>query len=200
METVELELDENGAPVSLEAGSWFVCFVPGLEKQWWHPFVHDKHKHVFAMRPEPEDKWTLFEPWWTRLLTATINSEQARKFLIWGARGDVLLVRETVPGHGSQVRGWMNCAALASYLLGRRYRVWTPHGLYLRLLQEANVCHVDVSKLLDSDLSNLASAQTRTVAACPNCSPDAPRPPGAPKPFCMECGRDFGKNLDPDQR
>jgi hypothetical protein len=89
LDIIKLDVDANGALVPLEAGSWFLCFVPGLDKQWWHPFVHRRHKHVFAIRPAGPDEWTLFEPWWHRLLTATIGSEQARKFLIWGARGDV---------------------------------------------------------------------------------------------------------------
>src|SRR5215831_10853955 len=144
----DLQVDRNGSPVTLEEASWYVCFVPGLQKQWWHPFVHKVHKHVFAIRPAGPDHWTLFEPWWHRLLTATITSEQARKFLLWGARGDVLLVREAIPGHGSQVRGWMNCAALVCYLLGRQYRVWRPHSLYKLLLREPNVSQVDVSLLL----------------------------------------------------
>ena len=33
METTELELDENGSPVTIEAAAWYVCFVPGLVKQ-----------------------------------------------------------------------------------------------------------------------------------------------------------------------
>jgi hypothetical protein len=192
-ETVELEIDENGAPVTLEPGSWFVCFVPGLERQWWHRFVHERHKHVFALRPEPDGDWTLFEPWWTRMLAATINAHQARKFLRWGSHGDVLLVREAVPGRGSQLRGWMNCAALASYLLGRPYWVWTPHGLYRRLLREPGVCPVDVSVLLKSDLSRFEPEGSRIVGACSHCTPDAPRPPGAVKPFCMSCGRDLAR-------
>ncbi|ALP53747.1 hypothetical protein Tel_11705 [Candidatus Tenderia electrophaga] len=111
LETIELEIDQDGSPVTLEVGSWFVCFVPGLQKQWWHTFVNKRHKHVFAMRPAGRGEWTLFELWWHRLLTAAITSEQARKFLLWGARGDVLLVREAIlyemrPGsrHGG-VRG-----------------------------------------------------------------------------------------------
>lgn len=192
LETIELEIDQNGSPVALEAGSWLVCFVPGLEKQWWHPFVNKRHKHVFAMRPAGNGEWTLFEPWWHRLLTATITSDQARKFLIWGARGDVLHVHEAIPGQGSQVRGWMTCAALASYLLGRKYWVWTPHGLYKLLLREPNVCRVDVTRLVATDDANLAKA-SRVIAACDECAPGAPkRRPGAPKPFCMKCGRDLG--------
>jgi len=190
-EVVTLQIDENGSPVTLEAGSWFVCFVPGLNKQWWHPFVHKRHKHVFAMRPVGKGEWTLFEPWWHRLLTATITSEQARKFLLWGARGDVLLVREAIPGVGSQVRGWMTCAALASYLLGRSYWVWTPHGLYKLLLREPNVCRVDVSALLTLDAGALTLG-SRVIMACHECAPDShKRRPGAPKPFCMKCGRDL---------
>ena len=144
----ELQVDHNGSLMTLEEASWYVCFVPGLRKQWWHPFVHKVHKHVFAIRPAGPDSWTLFEPWWQRLLTATITAEQARKFLLWGARGDVLLVREAIPGRGSQVRGWMNCAALVCFLLGRPYRVWRPHSLYKLLLREPNVSRVDVSLLL----------------------------------------------------
>ncbi|WP_159588896.1 hypothetical protein [Chelativorans xinjiangense] len=117
----KLQLNPDGSLVELEPGDWFVCFVSGIYKQWWHPFVHRRHKHVFAMRPAENCKWTLFEPWWTRLLTATITSEQAKKFLRWGALGDVLLVREAIPGNAGQFRGWMNCAALAAYLLGRPY-------------------------------------------------------------------------------
>jgi len=167
-----------------------VCFVPGLEKQWWHLFVDQRHTHVFAMRPAGPDAWTLFEPWWHRLLTATINSVQAKKFLLWGARGDVLLVREAIPGRGSQLRGWMNCAVLASYLLGRRYWVWTPHGLYKLLVREPNVCRVDVSALLEIDAGRLA-AGSRAIAACDACAPGAAQPAGASKPFCMKCGRDL---------
>ena len=189
LETIELGIDQDGSPVTLEAGSWFVCFVPGLRRQWWHPFVHKRHKHVFAMRPAGPGEWTLFEPWWRRLLTATITSEQARKFLLWGARGDVLLVREAIPGRGSQVRGWMTCAALASYLLGRSYWVWTPHGLYKLLLREPGVCRVDVSVLLTLDDADLAKG-SRVIAACPECS-GGRKPPGAAKPFCMQCGRDL---------
>ncbi len=143
-----LEVDHNGFVVTLEEASWYVCFVPGLQKQWWHPFAHKVHKHVFVMRQTGPDTWTLLEPWWHRLLAATITTEQARRFLLWGARGDVLLVPESIPGRGSQVRGWMNCAALVCYLLGRPYWVWTPHRLYELLLREPNVSRVDVARLL----------------------------------------------------
>lgn len=188
----QLRLNPDGSLVQLQPGDWFVCFVPGITWQWWYPFVHRRHKHVFAMHPAGGDRWTLFEPWWTRLLTATITSEQARKFLLWAAQGDVLLVREAIPGRGGQVRGWMNCAALASYLLGRPYWVWTPHGLYLRLLREPNVCHIDISALLDQDLSKLGTEGSRAVAACDECRDGRLKPrEGAAKPFCMNCGRDL---------
>jgi len=190
LDVTKLELDAYGSPVPIEAGNWLICFVPGLQKQWWQPFVHRVHKHVFAMRPAGPDAWTLFEPWWHRMLVATITSEQARKFLLWGARGDVLLVRESIPGHGSQVRGWMTCATLISYLLGRHYWVWTPHGLYKLLLREPNICRVDVSSLLTLDAAMLTEA-SRKLAPCDQCTPGAPKPPGAAKPFCMKCGRDI---------
>ena len=154
---VALDYDRHGSPVTLEAASWFVCFVPGLRKQWWHRFVHEKHKHVFAMRPEPSGSWTIFEPWWQRLLTATITAEQAQKFLAWAATGDVLLVREEIPGNGSQIRGWMNCAVLVSFLLGRGYWAWTPHRFYRQLARETRARAVDVSLLLTLDAKSLAT-------------------------------------------
>jgi hypothetical protein len=146
-----LETDEHGSPVSLEPADWLVFFVPGLQRQWWHPFAHKRHKHCFVMR-RGSTGYLLVEPWWHRMMISTLTATQARKFLIWGARGDVLLVREKIPGAGSQVRGWMTCAALTSYLLGRSYRVWTPHGLYRRLLQEQGVLRVNPLFLLQERL------------------------------------------------
>ena len=166
MDNINLMVDDNGSLITLEPADWFVCFVPGLLKQFYHSFVHSVHKHVFAMRPAGQGRWTLFEPWWHRLLTATITSEQAEKFLLWGSRGDVLLVREHIPGRGSQMRGWMNCAALCTYLLGRPYWVWTPHGLYNRLLREPNVCRVDVRALLRLGVDSINNWDSRTLHAC----------------------------------
>jgi hypothetical protein len=142
-----LDIDEHGSPVSIEPADWLVFFVPGLQKQWWHPFAHDRHKHCFVMR-RGSVGYILVEPWWRRMMISTLTAEQARKFLIWGARGDVLLARENVPGAGSQLHGWMTCAAFTSYLLGRSYRVWTPHGLYRRLLREPGVRRVNPFALL----------------------------------------------------
>ena len=143
-----LTVDANGSPVSLDEEDWLICFVPGLLKRWWHPFVHDVHQHVFAIRPAGRGRWTVFDPWWSRLLTATLDSDQARQFLRWAARGDVLRVRESIPGRSSQLCGWMTCAAQVSYLLGRPYRVWTPHRLFERLRREPNVSRVDMRALL----------------------------------------------------
>ncbi len=191
-EEVELKLNPDGSLVQLEPGSWFVCFVPPIAPEWWHRFIHPVHKHVFALRPAAAGEWTLFEPWWSRLLTATITTEQATKFLRWGARGDVLLVRESIPGRSSQLRGMMTCAALAAHLLGRPYWVFTPHQLYLVLVREPGVCHVNVAALLRADLSSLARSGTRVLRACEHCGPKgALRSPGAPKPFCMKCGMDL---------
>lgn len=131
-----LTLDANGSLIEIEAGRWFVGFVPPIDRQKWHKWFHHKHKHCFAMRYEGDDCWTLFEPWWTRLMVNTINNAQAKKFLRWCKRGDLLLVRESVPGSSSQIRGWMTCAALCAHLLGRPYMVWTPHQLYRRLVTE----------------------------------------------------------------
>lgn len=145
-----LDTDEHGSPVSLEPADWLVFFVPGLQRQWWHPFAHERHKHCFVMR-RGGTGYLLVEPWWRRMMISTLTAAQARKFLIWGARGDVLLVRENIPGAGSQVRGWMTCAALTSYLLGRNYCVWTPHGLYRRLLREQGVRRVNPLFLLGDE-------------------------------------------------
>lgn len=192
VESVELSLNPDGSLIRLNPGSWFVCFVPPIDKQWWHRFLYARHAHVFAIRPEREGEWTVFEPWWTRLLVATITTLQAAKFLRWGARGDVLLVREAVPGHSSQLRGMMTCAALAAHMLGRTYFVWTPHQLYLRMIREPNVCSVNVSALLTLDLDRLAETDSRLVAACDACAPGHHVEwPGAAKPFCMKCGRDL---------
>lgn len=189
---VGLRLNPDGSLVQLEPGSWFVCFVPPIAPEWWHPFFHPVHKHVFALRPAAPGEWTLFEPWWSRLLTATVTTQQATQFLRWGARGDVLLVKEAIPGKSSQVRGLMTCAALAAHLLGRPYLVFTPHQLYKVLVREPGVCHVDVSALLHMDLTTLSSANSRVVEACEFCDSDPPqRQPGARKPFCICCGRDL---------
>ena len=107
------------------------------------------------MRRGSDGGYMLVEPWWRRIMISTLTPEQARKFLIWGARGDVLLVRENVPGAGSQVRGWMTCAALTAYLLGRNYAVWTPHGLYQRLLRETGVRRVNPLFLLQERRAEL---------------------------------------------
>lgn len=191
-EEKKLHLNPDGSLVLLEPGSWFVCFVPPIEAEWWHPFFHRIHKHVFALRPERENEWTVFEPWWSRMVISTITTEQAKKFLEWGAYGDVLLVQEDVPGHSSQMRGMMTCAALAAHMLGRKYFVWTPHQLYLRLLCEPNVCRVDVSALLKNNLGTLVTAGCRKVQACSKCFPGGEHPrEGAAKPFCMKCGMDL---------
>ena len=84
----------------------------------------------------------------------------------------------------------MNCAALASYLLGRSYWVWSPHGLYTLLLREPHVCQVDVSALLEFDAAQLEEGSPQ-ITVFEKCMPGAPKPPGTAKPFCMHCGRDL---------
>jgi len=165
----ELELDQHGSPVALEPADWLVLFVPGLRRQWWHPFVHPRHKHCFVMRPAAGGGYILVEPWWTRMMISALTPAQARKFLAWGAQGDVLLVRERIPGTGSQVRGWMTCAALTAYLLGRSYAVWTPHGLFQRLLREPGVRRVNPQHLLEgpgADHFRLHVHRIPEVASC----------------------------------
>lgn len=171
LKELHLETNHYGCLVNKEATAWFVCFVPGLDKQWWHPLVHKNHKHCFAMQYSGGN-WTIFEPWWTRMLVTNISHEQAVRFLLWGIRGDVLLVPEHVPGKGGQMRGWMNCAGLVSYLLGRPYFVWTPHSLFNKLLCEPEVRIVDCACLITDnaeinidELERLVSAQPKTQPA-----------------------------------
>jgi len=50
---------------------------------------------------------------------------------------------------------------------------------------------VDVSRLVRLNAADLAKA-SEIILACDECRPAAPkRRPGAPKPFCMNCGRDL---------
>ncbi|MDZ5454430.1 TetR/AcrR family transcriptional regulator C-terminal domain-containing protein [Labrys sedimenti] len=158
-------IDTYGSPVAFVPRQWLVCFVPGLQQQWWHCLAHRRHKHVFALLRNSDDSWTLFEPWWSRLLVATINTDQALPFLRWAALGDVLAVTESIPGAGGQLRGWMNCAALTSFLLGRSYWTWTPHGLYRRLLRETKVKRIDVGALFADHFSMLASTTWGRISA-----------------------------------
>jgi AefR-like transcriptional repressor, C-terminal domain len=141
-------LDQDGALVTVPPAEWLICFVPGLQKQWWHRFVNAKHKHVFAMRPTDTASWIIVEPWWTRMMITLLPSDDAVRFLRWGASGDILRVREAVPGRANQARGWSNCAVLASFVLGRASHTWTPHGLYLQLCREKDTKHEDVEELL----------------------------------------------------
>jgi hypothetical protein len=141
-------VDQNGSLVTVPPAEWLICFVPGLQKQWWHRFVNARHKHVFAMRPTDTASWILVEPWWTRLMVTLLPSADAVKFLRWGASGDILRVREAVPGRGNQVRGWSNCAVLSSFVLGRASHTWTPHGLYRQLCREKGVKHENVEELI----------------------------------------------------
>ena len=141
-------VDQNGSLVTVPPEEWLICFVPGLQKQWWHPFVNAKHKHVFAMRPIDTAHWILVEPWWTRVMVTLLSLADAVKFLRWGACGDILRVRESIPGRGNQARGWSNCAVLCSFILGRASHTWTPHGLYRQLCGEKDVRHENVEELI----------------------------------------------------
>ncbi|RCS21337.1 TetR family transcriptional regulator [Phyllobacterium salinisoli] len=150
-------VDENGSLVTVDPVDWIICFVPGLKQQWWHRFVNHKHKHVFAMRPTNTGSWLLVEPWWSRMMVTILPPADAVKFLRWGGTGDILRVREAVPGKASQFRGWSNCAVLTSFLLGRSSWAWTPHGLYRELLREKATRHENVEQLLVNQFTNLVS-------------------------------------------
>ena len=161
-------IDENGSPVTVDPVDWFICFVPGLQRQWWHRFVHHKHKHVFAIRPTSTGSWLLVEPWWTRMMVTVLPPADAVKFLQWGATGDILRVREAIPGRASQLRGWSNCAVLTAFVLGRSSRAWTPHGLYRELLREGETRHVNVEQLLIDQIGTTVderSSNALTIAA-----------------------------------
>jgi hypothetical protein len=147
-----IETDENGCPLSIPPATWLICFVPGLRRQWWHRFADSRHKHVYAMRPLGDGTWLLVEPWWTRMMVTVLSLDEAVKFLRWGAMGDILKVCESVPGRGSQFRGWANCSVLVSFLLGRSYWTWTPNGLYQKLLAEPDVEAMDLHRFLKAHL------------------------------------------------
>ena len=143
-----IEVDRHGSPVSIEPADWLVCFVPGLKREWWHRFVNARHNHVFALRMMKDGNWILFESWRTRLMSTVLPLDKAVKFLRWGAAGDILQVREAIPGKGDHSRPWSNCAVLVALLLGRSYLTWTPHGLYRRLAAENEVRHIDAGRFL----------------------------------------------------
>lgn len=150
-------VDECGSLVTVDPVDWIVCFVPGLQRQWWHRLVRHKHKHVFAMRPVSVGKWLLVEPWWTRLMITILSPADAIRFLRWGATGDMLKVRESVPGKASQMRGWSNCAVLTAFLLGRTSWAWTPNGLYRELLRDEATRRVNAEQLLVDQFATVAS-------------------------------------------
>jgi AefR-like transcriptional repressor, C-terminal domain len=150
-------IDANGSLVTVGPVDWIICFVPGLQRQWWHRFAHHRYKHVFAMRPTNTGSWLLVEPWWTRMMVTILPPADAVKFLRWGGTGDILRVREAVPGNASQLRGWSNCAVLTAFVLGRRSWTWTPHGLYRELLREKATRHENVEKLLVDQFAKVVS-------------------------------------------
>lgn len=152
-----IEIDSDGSPVTIPAQEWFVCFVPGLQQQWWHRFANARHQHVFAIRMVDDSTWILVEPWWTRMLVTVLTLDEAVKFLRWGASGNILKVREAVPGNGNQVRGWANCAVLTAFLLGRSYRTWTPYGLYRRLVAERGARPIDLPQWLADHVRGIAT-------------------------------------------
>jgi AefR-like transcriptional repressor, C-terminal domain len=155
-----IEIDADGSPVSLPAAEWFVCFVPGLQKQWWHCFTNKRHQHVFLMRMVDDASWILVEPWWTRMVVSVLTLDEAVKYLRWGATGNMLQIREDIPGSGNQAHGWSNCAVLTSFLLGRSFWTWTPHGLYHRLRAERGARPVDLAQWLANHVREVATRHT----------------------------------------
>jgi hypothetical protein len=175
--SVTIEIDRDGSPVSKQPTEWFVCFVPGLQRQWWHRFAHLKHKHVFAMKTVGNGQWILFEPWWTRIMVTTLGIDEAARFLRWGSAGTVLRVRERIPGNGNQWRGWSNCSVLTALVLGRSYWTWTPHGLYERLLAEDGVEPVELAPFLEAKVTtmtrNMGEEALGDIATLKQLSPEA---------------------------
>lgn len=168
-DALAIEIDDHGSPVTLPEAQWLVCFVPGLQRQWWHRFADSRHKHVFALRMVDEERWLLVEPWWTRLMVSVLTVDEAVKFLRWAAAGDILRVRESIPGRGCQARGWSNCAVLIAFMLGRSYWTWTPNGLYRRLRAERDTERVELPQILGE---SFRIAADRTAG-------DAIRPPAS---------------------
>lgn len=162
-----IETDANGCLVATSPATWLVCFVPGLRRQWWHPFTDTRHKHVFALRSLGDGTWLLVEPWWTRMMVTVLPLDEAVRFLRWGAMGDILSVRESIPGRGSQMRVWANCSVLVSFLLGRSYWTWTPNGLYQKLLAEPDVEPMELSRFLSTHLRDEAGRQAKVALKAP---------------------------------
>lgn len=160
-----IEIDSDGSPVSFPAADWFVCFVPGLQKQWWHRFAAAKYQHVFVMRMVEDSSWILVEPWWTRMLVNVLSLDEAVKFLRWGASGKILQIREAIPGSGNQARGWSNCAVLTAFLLGRAYWTWTPHGLHRRLSAEPGARPIDLAQWLAEHVRAVATRNSDQALA-----------------------------------
>lgn len=133
----ELYVDRDGSLLDRKPERWLVCFVPAIKRQWWHPFLFSWMKHCFMLR-RTNHEWLLFEPWWSRVMLTTLSDLDAAPFLTWGALGEVLEVEEAIPGHSSQLRGWMTCSALIAHVLGRRYWTWTPKSLHKKLMREGN--------------------------------------------------------------
>lgn len=157
----DLTLTPEGGLVPFPAEAWLLGFVPALNDEWWHRFVHHRHCHVFALRPVEANRWLVLEPWWARTPITVLPCSGARQFLRWAVMVDMLAVREESPGRSSQVRGMMTCAALLTHMLGRPYQILTPHALYRRLLAEPET-HVvdprDLISLLDLEVGAVAGA------------------------------------------
>lgn len=172
-----IEIDHNASPINKQPAEWLVCFVPGLKKQWWHRYTHPTHKHVFALKLVRDDQWILVEPWWTRIMITVLRTDEAVKFLRWGAAGSILRVTERIPGSGSQMRGWANCAVLISLMLGRSYWTWTPNGLYKRLSAENGVERVELDVFLEailtSTMQGIAGKALSDISALIHLSPEA---------------------------
>jgi hypothetical protein len=91
------------------------------------------------------------------MMVTILPPADAVRFLRWGATGDILRVREAVPGKASQLRGWSNCAVLSAFLLGRPSWTWTPHGLYRQLLRERSTRRENVQQLLVDQFTKVVS-------------------------------------------
>jgi len=169
-------VDEHRSLVTVAPAEWIICFVSGLQRQWWHRLVRSEHKHVFAMRPAGAGNWLLVEPWWTRLVITILSPGDAIRFLRWGATGDMLRVREAIPGNASQMRGWSNCAVLTGFLLGRSSRAWTPNGLYRELLRDKTTRRVNAEQLLIDQFATVASRHLSDVVTLGTDQLSAPGP------------------------
>jgi hypothetical protein len=150
-------IDEHGSLVTADPVDWIVCFVPGpattVVASVGSPRAQARVCH------EARGRWQLAA---RRAVVDTPDDHdpvagRRHQVSTVGATGDMLRVREAIPGKASQMRGWSNCAVLTAFLLGRRSWAWTPNGLYRELLRDKATRRVNADQLLIDQFATVAS-------------------------------------------